>query len=332
MCKEYRPDGMNIELTTCCPLHCPQCYCSLQGGKHIPLDVVKARLKEAAALGVRHVELSGGETMCYPHLYEAVAAARQLGIAPSIAVSGWHFDDEALEKLIDAGIDTISVSLNGPTKETNAWTRDGYELAIHALKTLQRHHFCDTLINWVMHRSSVEYLPEMIALARRYEVGVIVIIEPKSPYGGELSSYPTKAQLQAVADMVKHTRGDVELSVQHCFSPLLALSSENRLWGNTNQGRYKGCTAGICSFCVNVDGSFTPCRHLEYAEQWESLQAYWEKSSILQSLRTWDSGHAEPCISCHLSPYCRPCAALAGVPEDDGGGRVHCSLADSREP
>ena len=69
-----KPDGMNIELTNCCPLRCPQCYCSLEGGKHIPPEVAIRAIEQGAALGVTHVELSGGETLCYPHLLELVEA------------------------------------------------------------------------------------------------------------------------------------------------------------------------------------------------------------------------------------------------------------------
>ena len=74
MNQNYQLTGINIELTTCCPLRCPQCYCSLEGGRHIPLETAVNAMKQARELGATHVELSGGETMCYPHLYEAVQA------------------------------------------------------------------------------------------------------------------------------------------------------------------------------------------------------------------------------------------------------------------
>lgn len=115
---------MNIELTTCCPLRCPQCYCTLEGGKNIPLDIAQRRLAEASALGVEHVELSGGETLCYPHLVEIIESATHYGLASSIAISGWRFDDAVLHQLTCAGIGSIYVSLNAPTEDQNAKTRD----------------------------------------------------------------------------------------------------------------------------------------------------------------------------------------------------------------
>ncbi len=308
---EYIPNGINIELTTRCPLRCPQCYCTLEGGKDIPAEAAIKALEEAARLGVEHVELSGGETMCYPHLYEVVAAARRLGIAPSIAISGWHFDEEALDKLVSAGIDMICVSLNGPTETDNAETRDGYQYAIDALELLQKKQFPNTMINWVMHRNSVAKLPDMIALAQKYEVGGIIIIDPKPTSEGKLDTYPTLEQMKYVAGLAKRSHGNVELIIQHCFSSLLALSCDNKLWGNTNRGLYKGCTAALCSYCIDVDGQFTPCRHLNYPEKWSSAEEYWTRSEILRQLRqAEDQAKDNPCADCRLCNYCRPCPAL----------------------
>lgn len=306
----YRPDGMNIELTTRCPLRCPQCYCSLEGGKDIPLDIVIKRLEEAAKLGVKHVELSGGETLCYPYLVEAVNAAKRLGLAPSIAISGWRFSEEVLDRLIEAGIDMICVSLNGPTEKENAKSRDGYAYAINALALLKEKGFQNTLINWVMHRDSVEFFPEMIKLAEEYQVGGILIIDPKPTAKNELDTYPTSEQMRYIAQLVKNTTSSVDLIVQHCFSSLLALCSDNKLWGNTNRGLYKGCTAGLCSYCVDVDGNFTPCRHLEYHEQWDNTESYWKRSEVLKALRKLEREQENQCASCRLCKYCRTCVAV----------------------
>lgn len=306
----YFPHGMNIELTNCCPLRCPQCYCVLGGGKNIPLSIAIKRLKEASELGVKHVELSGGETMCYPYLYELISASRELGIAPSIATSGWHFDNIALAKLICAGVESIYVSLNGPTEESNSLTRDGYALSIQALKILKEYNFTKTFINWVMHRESVSLFLDMIALAEDYGVGGILIIDPKPTSYGELNTYPTAEQMFYVANLVKNYQGKVELIVQHCFSPLLALSCENKLWGNRNRGQYKGCTAGICSFSINVDGDFIPCRHLNFVEKWDSLNDYWHNSPILKAIRNLEENQREPCNSCKLCNFCRHCLAI----------------------
>ena len=85
--------GLNIELTTKCPLHCPQCYCSLSGGKNIPIEIAKNKVKEAYEHGVQLINLSGGETLCYPNLYELISYISHFKIKSNVALSGWNFDE-----------------------------------------------------------------------------------------------------------------------------------------------------------------------------------------------------------------------------------------------
>ena len=303
------PTGMNIELTTCCPLNCPQCYCSLLGGRHIALETAQKALVEGRRLGIEHVELSGGETLCYPHLHDVIVTARQLGIAPNISISGWHFDDVCLSTLIEDGIEGIHVSLNGPTEESNALSRDGFEMAISALDLLKRRKFSRTRINWVMHRDTSNLLEKMITLAQTYQVKTIVIMMPKPTASNELLTFPLREQIEHVANLVKHNSSSVELSVETCFSQILALIGQNRFWGNLNCGEELGCTAGRSSLNVSVDGRYSPCRHLDCYEDFDTMEEYWIRSVILQEIRNLESNRQEPCKNCSFCNYCRHCLA-----------------------
>ena len=129
--------GINLEVTTCCPLSCPQCYCSLEGGKHLELTIAKKKIDEAYKHGVKIAHISGGETLCYPHIYELLKYISGYGITANIAISGYTFNEGILEKLILSGVSGIFVSLNGSNSEINALTRDGYEMAISALTVLK---------------------------------------------------------------------------------------------------------------------------------------------------------------------------------------------------
>lgn len=125
---------MNLELTTRYPLHCPQCYVSLNNGREMPLDTALYWIRDAADAVVKQVNLSGGETLCYPHLTELIRECHKCGLDSNIALSGAYVTEEKLREFIDAGVTRIFVSLNGSTKEVNEKTRDGYELAIRTLE------------------------------------------------------------------------------------------------------------------------------------------------------------------------------------------------------
>lgn len=322
---EY-PLDFNLELTDRCPLHCPQCYCSLENAHDMPLETALHWLREAASHGVRNVELSGGETLCYPHLHEVIAQARRLGLRPNVALSGAGFSEEVFEKLVNSGVYGIFISLNAPDEKTNALSRDGYKLAINALEILHKKKFPRIHINWVMHSTNADTFADMIALAEKYGVKHLVVMQFKPNSKHELPTLPTKVQMQKVADLINGYKGSVDIVVESCFSPMRALVSQAFLI-NTNRGLCKGCSAGLSTFSVSLSGKLTPCRHIPYEESYETLEDYWNNSPALNELRRAAGECDEPCSNCMYSKHCRPCRAI-GIKLDGKihSGNRHCAL------
>lgn len=92
--------SMNLEITTACPFRCPQCYCSMENITHMDLSIAKKAITEAAILGVKSVSISGGETMCYPHLIEIIEFAKKSGInGVHAAFSGWQLSARMISDL-----------------------------------------------------------------------------------------------------------------------------------------------------------------------------------------------------------------------------------------
>lgn len=303
-------ETMNIELTTCCPLHCPQCYCTLEGGKHIPIDIAKKRLDEAAANGVKLVHLSGGETLCYPNLYELVSHSNSLGMKTNVALSGWNFNQNVFDSLCTAGVNGIFISLNGSTKEINSVTRDGFEYAIGALELLKKNQFKRTYINWVMHSNNCNDFVNVIRLAEQYDVSNLVVISFKPDSSHELKSFPSGDQIAEIATLIKSYKGPVTIMVESCFSQLLAVIKDTALFGNLNVGSTRGCRAGLYSYSINVDGNYSPCRHLDYIEKFNTLEEYLSNSPIIKKISDVDNDIKQPCSSCYYKNNCRPCLAV----------------------
>lgn len=323
-------ETMNIELTTTCPLRCPQCYCSLTGGKNIDLQTAIRWIKEGGKMGVKDVMLSGGETLCYPYLFEVVKASRKYCGNANVALSGFKFTQDVFEKLLEAGITGIFISLNGSSEEINVQTRDGYGMAISALRLLQKNRFPNTTINWVMHASNADDFINVVKLAESYDVAQIVVIGVKPDSKHTLNTIPSREQMLQVRDIVRRQKGKTKIFVESCFSPMLALVSDTKLFGNMNVGKNKGCGAGRNTFSVSVDGLLSPCRHLEYFEKYETLAEYLENSPIQKRLRAMDADPpAEPCGSCRLMNYCRPCAAINSKLENSlYRGNKYCRIAE----
>ena len=256
-----------------------------------------------------------------------VPYAHQQGIKVNTAISGYRFNQEAYEKLIQAGVTGFFVSLNGSTEEINSKSRDGYQLALSALGLLKENNYKNVTINWVMQKSNSDDFENLIHLAEEYEVSRLVVIGLKPDSKNEFMNTPTLEQMKSVCQTIRQYAGNVTLSIETCYSPLLALISDSFFFGNTNTGIEKGCMAGRSNASISVDGKLSPCRHLEYYEEWDNLFDYWTKSPVLQKIRSLEESKKAPCDSCHYGPYCRHCLAInAKIHNDLYIGNEFCPI------
>ena len=86
-----RPYALVAELTYRCPLRCLYCSNPVElaaRGKELDTDEWRRVLREAQALGVVQVSLSGGEPLLRDDLEEIVAEARGLELYTNLITSG----------------------------------------------------------------------------------------------------------------------------------------------------------------------------------------------------------------------------------------------------
>ena len=309
--------SMSIELTNKCPLKCPQCYCNSTGDKNIDLQTAKKRIKEGAEHGIKTVNMSGGETMCYPRLFELVSYTSQLCENINIVTSGCFFDENVLSRLIESGMTSISISLNGSTEEINRLTRDGYSQAINAIKIIQKTQFPNSFINWVMHSNNCEDFPNIVKIAEEHGISKIDIIMFKPDSHNELKSFPSGRQMKQISDFCRHYNGPVTIMIETCFSQMLALIRNNSWFGNMDTSENRGCRAGLYYYNVSVNGEYSPCRHIDLYEKYDNLDEYLSHSPIIKRLYEYEEDVRHPCNICAVRPYCRPCPAIPYKTEKD---------------
>lgn len=300
---------INIEVTRECPLNCVQCYCTKEK-KHIPIDIAKYKLEEASQRGAFLVTLSGGETLAYPHLCELISYIRELQMCSDISISGWNFDESVLNDLICSGIDIITVSLNGSTKDINSLTRDGYEYAVNALNILKENSLVDYDINWVAHGNNIDDFDNMLALAKEYGVKAINIIGLKPTSNSSLATYPSFEQIMKLGSRIveyekEKDEGDPVILVEPCFTEL-----KNLLAIVNGSSNYAQCGACRQYYAITVDGDYIPCRHVYIPQKCSSLSEFWNDNELTQRLVSQQNAMSAKCRKCHLRDKCTPCSAI----------------------
>jgi radical SAM protein with 4Fe4S-binding SPASM domain len=141
------PIHLDIESTGVCNLRCP--FCATTTGNwgptapgYMPWDLYARVIDEGAANGLCSIKLSfRGEPMLHQELSRMVEYAKRKGVLDVyFNTNATVLTEKAIHALIDAGLDRISVSFEGTTKDVYEASRVGakYEAVLENVRRLRR--------------------------------------------------------------------------------------------------------------------------------------------------------------------------------------------------
>ncbi|HXX07489.1 MAG TPA: radical SAM protein, partial [Pseudolabrys sp.] len=165
-----KPLGLLAELTHRCPLGCPYCSNPLALDKrNDELDAaIWARVfREAAALGVLQVHLSGGEPAARRDLPDIVKSTREAGLYSNLITSAVGLTSQTLAALAESGLDHVQISIQD-SDEASADHIAGYKGASARKRAIAGEVVrlgLPLTINMVVHRANIDRIEAMVALA-----------------------------------------------------------------------------------------------------------------------------------------------------------------------
>ena len=127
------PLFIDVEVTSACNLKCPFCATTFRGSMikkgFIPFEICKKIIDEGAENNLYGVKFNiRGEPLLHPQIHEFVKYAKQKGLIDVyFNTNAMLLDENMSKKLIDAGLDRLSISFEGYTKEIYAKYRVGAE-------------------------------------------------------------------------------------------------------------------------------------------------------------------------------------------------------------
>ena len=166
-----RPYTLVAELTYRCPLRCVYCSNPVQIEKRwaeLDTELWRRVLREAAALGVVQVHLSGGEPLLRDDLGELIAASRAADLYTSLITSGVPLERARLAELAQRGLDAIQLSFQDDRASDSLRIAGVAALPQKlAVAAWVRELGLPLTVNVVLQRSNIERVPEIVALAER---------------------------------------------------------------------------------------------------------------------------------------------------------------------
>jgi pyrroloquinoline quinone biosynthesis protein E len=166
-----RPYTLVAELTYRCPLRCV--YCSnpvhlAHQERELDTDSWKRVFREAEALGVVQLNLTGGEPLLRDDLEALVEESRRCQLYTNLITSGLPLARERLDGLVARGLDAFQLSLQDPRPEVaeRIAGKDALAAKLEVAGWVRAAGLPLTL-NVVLHRENLDRIDEIVVLAER---------------------------------------------------------------------------------------------------------------------------------------------------------------------
>jgi pyrroloquinoline quinone biosynthesis protein E len=297
------PAGLLAELTHRCPLGCAYCSNPLElDSREMELDTEtwKRVFSQAAALGVLHVHLSGGEPAARRDLEEIVAHCAKEGLYTNLITSGIGLTEERVSQLARVGLDHVQLSI----QDADARSADriaGYSGAFARKEMVAAWVTKEGLpltINAVIHRANISRAGKMVELAVRLGARRVEIAHTQY-YGWAMLNraalMPSLAEAEAAIAEVEALKKKLSgvIVIDHVIPDYHARTP-------------KACMGGWGKRILNVtpSGKALPCHAAETIPDlvfWNvtdhPLEDIWRNSPAFNAFRGLE-WMREPCRSC----------------------------------
>lgn len=267
--KNPRLKFLFIEMTNLCNERC--CHCGSSCGERnsdgiLSGEEIKAFLKKTASqFDIRDIQLciTGGEPLLRSDFFDIMNYANSLGYSWGMTSNGTLIDEKTAERLAEAGMKTISISLDG-LPETNDWFRQkqgGFESALNGVRNLVKcGKFNHVQVTTVVHKKNIGELDALYKLLKKEHIRSwrVINIEPI----GRAREIPEllldREDYIKMFRFIKNHRNDKVLPVVYGCSHYLGtnLEREVRDW-------YFLCNAGVYTASIMWNGDIAACLDIE---------------------------------------------------------------------
>lgn len=208
------PVGLLAELTHRCPLQCPYCSNPLELERvntELSTEDWQRVMRQAGALGILQVHLSGGEPTARKDLEEIVKAAVEAGLYTNLITAGVLLTRDRLKGLADIGLDHVQLSIQDvdPANADRIAAYKGGAAKKHEVAGWVKELGLALTINAPLHRQNIKSLPRIIDYAVEVGAGRLEIAHIQY-YAWALKNraalMPTEEEFMATARIAKEAK------------------------------------------------------------------------------------------------------------------------------
>ena len=325
----YVPRLIAWEVTRRCPLACRHCRADARAGPaegELTTDEGRRLLEAIAAMAKPTIILTGGEPLERKDVFDLARHARGLGLGVALASCGLPINDETARAAAEAGIEAISISLDGATAASHDAFRGAagaFEAARRGIEAIKRAGI-PFQINTTVARHNAAELPAILEMAAR--LGAVTfnpfLLVPtgrgRALADQELSAEEYERTLRWLADEAAPKSGPIpgrrDIKIRVTCAPHYQRIRLSRSGGGESEER-GGCLGGKAFAFISHRGIVQICGFLDVAcgdlrKANFDFRRIWETSEVFQAVRDVD-GYGGKCGRCEYRAACGGCRARA---------------------
>ncbi|MCL6591802.1 MAG: radical SAM protein [Firmicutes bacterium] len=314
---------LEIELTDRCNMNCSHCYMGHQR-KNIDIDseLVYRILREAHELDVSDIIFSGGEPLLNKDVYQFAAFVKknQLNLSVGLLTNGLllrdSFDDGQLTLF-----DFVQFSLDFPFGGTGFHHNNFFKTMELACRVKQAGIYVSFLAT--IDRTNYQFIEKLAEAVMPFEMQLG--FNYLCPQGNAsqlqdraLSSEQLMESFRAIYRLKQKYNKEYDLI--NSGNPLQVLAEEEKQKAAAGQTRIiGGCTAGITTMTLDVEGNVLACPFLRVSEDnitHHSLRDIWYHSQMFARLRDRKNLKGK-CKICQYKYICGGCRTSAYLSKND---------------
>lgn len=327
--KKYPLRLLAWETTRRCNLACAHCRAAAGKGPY-PGELTtaegRALLEDLATLGQVVVILTGGEPLLREDIFDLAAYGTSLGHRMVMAVNGTLLTPEIARRLKEAGIQRLSISLDGATAASHDRLRQvagAFEGALAGIRILQEAGL-PFQINTTVIAANKDELPAIHELAIQLGAAAhhVFVLVPTGRGEEIKDQLLTAAEYEDILRWLLARQREGRLHIKPTCAP-----QYYRLWRQEAAARgekitaathgmeamTKGCLGGQGFAFISYAGVVQACGYLEVPAgdiRRQPFSRVWAESPLFQDLRAVDKYHGR-CGVCEYRRVCGGCRARA---------------------
>ncbi len=317
------------EVTRNCNLNCAHCRAAAKNQNYEgELDTPSALrlLDQIADVGRPIVILTGGEPLMRPDIFKLAEYGTQKGLRMVMAPNGTLITETAAKKMVATGIQRISVSLDGATKERHDGFRGVQGAFKGALRGIEaaKAQGIEFQINTTISKYNYDQIPDILKMAE--DLGAVALhiflLVPTGRGKYIVDQAITAEEYEYTLNWFYDQKQKTSLQLKATCAPHYYRILRQRARKEGRSVTYdthgldavtRGCLGGT-SFCfISHTGIIQPCGFLDLNcgdITKNSFADIWWHSEIFNSLRDFDNLKGK-CGVCEYKAVCGGCRARA---------------------